>query len=359
MKIENIKVNDFNIEYKNTKFNVLINNNKHLLPNLNKKSVSFDIINSNEAFANAIRRVYNDELIVKCLDINVHNLVTNDKYILTDNIKERINLISLVQNIDTETKFNLNVINNTNDIINIYAKDIINKNKNDKKQYFNENIQIFSLKPNRFINISEIYINKEHGYNNSIYSLGSWKYKVINTDFNISSLNNDVKDFSLELINNSNIEIKEIIINIYENLYLRLKKIQSSVNDYVLHVNNTNYEDVNKIMNSSNDLYIINNKLINDSNILDIDGSIPEEISNIYEIHINNEYHTIGNLISKYVFLQEPSIELINYKLIHPLTHKIIITIKHSEYKKIIHDSIERIIKDLSVFKTSIINSIS
>ena len=358
MKIQNIKVNNFNIEYENSKFKDLINNNKHLLPNLNKNSISFDLIDANEAFANSIRRVYNDELLVKCLDINVHNLVTNDKYILTDNIKERINLVSLSQNISIDTKFNLNVINNTNDIINIYTRDITNKNKNDKNVYFNTNIQICSLKPNRFINISDIYINKDYGYNNAIYSLGSWKYKAINTDFNVSSLNNNIKDFNLELINNYNIEIKDIIINIYENLYLRLKTIQSSINDYVIHGINTNSEEVNKIMNASNDLYIINNKLIKDSNILDIDGSIPEEISNIYEIHINNEYHTIGNLITKYVFLQEPNIELINYKLIHPLTHKIVITIKHSEYKKIINDAIEQIIKDLVIFKTTITNSI-
>jgi hypothetical protein len=308
MKIQNIKVNNYNIEYENSKFKELINNNKHLLPNLNKNSISFDIIDTNEAFANAIRRVYNDELLVKCLDINVHNLVTNDKYILTDNIKERINLISLSQNIPNDTKFNLNIVNNTNDIINIYTKDITNKNKNDKKSYFNNNIQICSLKPNRFINISDIYINKDYGYNNAIYSLGSWKYKAINVDFNISSLNNNVKDFHLELINNYNIDIKDIINNIYENLYLRLKKIQSSIKDYVIHGINTNSEEVNNIMNASNDLYIINNKLIKDSNILDINGSIPEEISNIYEIHINNEYHTIGNLINKYVFLQEHNI---------------------------------------------------
>lgn len=355
MKIENIIINEFDIKYENTKFKDLINDNKHLLPNLNKKSISFDIIDSNESFANAIRRVFNDELEVKCLDINTHNLVTNDKYILTDNIKERINLVSLLQNIDKDTKFNLNVVNNTNDIINIYTRDINNKNKNDKKVYFNLNIQICSLKPNRFINISDIFINKDYGYNNSIYSLGSWHYKAINTDFNISSLNNNVKNFNLELINNSNIDIKDIIINIYENLYFRLKKIQNSINEYNI---NTNSDDINKITNNSNNLYIINNKLIKESNYLDVDGTIPKEIDNLYEIHINNEYHTIGNLITKYVFQQEPSIELINYKLIHPLTHKLIIIIKHSEYKKIINDSIENIIKDLVIFKSSILNYI-
>jgi len=354
MKIENISVNDFSINYENTKFKDLINNNKHLLPNLNKQSISFDIIDSNEAFANAIRRVYCDELLVKCLDINVHNLVTNDKYILSENIKERINLIALNQNIDSDIKFNLNVSNNTNDIINIYTRDIVNKD--DQKKYFNTNMQICSLRPNRFINISEIYINKDYGFNNSIYSLGSFKYKAINTDFTISSLNNNIKDFHLELINNSNITIKDIAIQIYENLYFRLKKIQSSINDYNI---NTNSEDINKISNTSNELYIINNKLIRDSSNLDINESISEEVNNLYEIYINNEYHTIGNLITKYVFLQDPSIELINYKLIHPLTHKVVITIKHSEYKKIINDSIENIIKDLIIFKTSIINYIT
>ena len=352
MNIENIKVNDFKIEYENTKFKDLINNNKHLLPNLNKQSVSFDFINSNEAFVNSIRRVYNDELLIKCLDINVHNFKSTDKYILPDNIKERINLISLSQNINTDIKFNLNITNSTNDIINIYTRDIANKNKNDKNIYFNLNIQICSLKPNCYINISDIYINRDYGYNNAIYTLGSFKNKAINTDFTIPSLNNIVKDFHLELINNSNISIKDIITSIYENLYIRLKKIQNSINDYNI---NTNSEDINKL---TNDLYIIHNKLIGDSNILNVDGSVPEEINNLYEIHINNEYHTIGNLISKYVFLQEPSIELINYKLVHPLTHKIIINIKHSEYKKIINDSIENIIKDLIIFKSSILNSI-
>ena len=113
--------------------------------------------------------------------------------------------MSLSQNISIDTKFNLNVINNTNDIINIYTRDITNKNKNDKNVYFNTNIQICSLKPNRFINISDIYINKDYGYNNAIYSLGSWKYKAINTDFNVSSLNNNIKNGNIHGHGNGNV----------------------------------------------------------------------------------------------------------------------------------------------------------
>ena len=61
MNIQNVKINNNNITYENSKFTQIIENNRHLLPNMNKESISFDIINSNEAFANAIRRTFNDE----------------------------------------------------------------------------------------------------------------------------------------------------------------------------------------------------------------------------------------------------------------------------------------------------------
>ena len=137
----------------------------------NKKSLSFELINSNEAFANGIRRIFNDELLVKSLDVNIYDLKTDDKYILPDNIIERLNLIPILQNINDNIVFSINIINNTNDIINIYSKDIINKNKNDKNIYFNNNILICSLKPNRYLYINNIKITKEYGYNDHKYSI--------------------------------------------------------------------------------------------------------------------------------------------------------------------------------------------
>lgn len=345
MNIKNIKIQDYNINYENSKFKEIIENNKHLLPNMNKQSISFDIINSNEAFANAIRRVFNDELPVKCLETHYHNVITNDKFILIDNIIERIELISILQTIDINTIFNLNIKNDTNDIINVYAKDLVNKNTNDKTQYFNNNIQICSLRPNRYISINNIKPGINYGYNNSIYSIGSFKYEAINTDFTIPSLNNEVKDYHLELINNSNIPIKNLIILIYETLYIRLKKIQDYVNDYNIE---KNADDINKI---NDDIYIIQNNNIKDTNVLDNNIETINNFNNLYEIHIKDECHTIGNLLTKYVFLEMPTIEYINYRLHHPLTRKLIITIKHSNYKKIINDAINSIFKDLLIFK--------
>jgi DNA-directed RNA polymerase subunit L len=331
MDIKNIKTKEYSINYKNSKFEKIILENKHLLPELFKKSITFELINSNEAFANCIRRVFNDELLVKCLDVNIYDLKTDDKYILPDNIIERINLIPTLQSINNETTFQLQVSNNSNDVIKIYSNDIINKNKNDNNTYFNKNILICTLKPNKFIYINNIKINSDNGFNDHKYSIGSYNYEIINTDFNISSLNNTIKDFKIELITNNNIEIDKLILLIYNTLYFRLKNIQTSINNYDINNNST---DINKLIN---DIFIIPNQ-------------------DIYEIHINNEYHTIGNLITKYVFQLDNNIELINYKLEHPLRHKIIINIKHNQYKKIINDAIENIISDLNIFKNKLIN---
>jgi len=351
MNITNIKIHNYNIQYENSKFKQLIDANKHLLPNMKKESVSFNILNSNEAFANALRRVFINELPVKCLNVEMHNIVTNDKFILVDNIIERIKLISIYQDIDMNTTFSLDINNNTNDTINIYTKDLINKNKNDKTKYFNINMQLCSLKPNRYLNINNIKPDINYGYNNAIYSMGSFKYEAINTDFTIPSLKNSITDFSLEFINNSNISIKRLISLLHETLYVRLKKIQDYINDYDIEKNSDDLNS-NKDSLKANDIYIIKNNNIVDTNLIDNNLS-DVEFNNLYEIHIKDECHTVGNLITKYVYLQLPSIELINYRLHHPLSRRLIITIKHSDYKKIINDSINNIIKDLNTFKSS------
>jgi len=334
MEIKNIKIIDYSINYNDSKYKSIIDKNKNILPTLVKKGIQFELLNSNEAFANAIRRIFNDELLVKCLHTNIFDIHTDDKYILHDTIIERLNTISIKQDIDPDLIFQLNVINNTNDIIKIYTKDIINKkNKNDKTIYFNPNILICTLKPNKYLNINNININQEYGYNNHIYSIGSFNYEIINTDFKKLSLNNDCTDFKIELINNANIELKGLINLIYDNLFFRLKKIQQDINNYQLEKNSS---DVNKILN---EIFIINN-------------------NNIYEIHINNEYHTIGNLLTSYIYKLDKTLELINYKLEHPLRHKIIINIKHSNYKKLCNDAINEIIKDLDLFKKNLLNNI-
>ncbi len=332
MQVKNIKVNDYSIKYEQSKYKSIIEQNKHLLPSITKKGLQFQLINSNEAFANSIRTVFNDELLVKYLDISIFNISTDDKYILPDNLVDRIASIPLNQNIDLNKKFKLNITNDTNDIINIYTKHLIPMDGKQKLD-FNPNIILCTLKPTKFLSISNISINQDYGFNNSIYSIGSFRYKIINTDFSSLSLNTDSSDFELELINNANVELPLLVNLIYDNLYFRLKKIQTDINAYQLENHSS---DISKILT---DIFIVDAGLF-------------------YEIHIVNEYNNIGNLITKYVYNLNPNIELINYRLEHPLRYKIIINIKHTQYKKIINDAIDNIISDLNIFKNSLLSKI-
>ena len=338
MEVKNIQINDYSIKYLNSKYKSIIENNKSLIPTFTKLGLQFQLLNSNEAFANGIRTVFNDELFIKYLDVSVFNINTDDKYIIPDNIAERISSIPLNQKTNENTKYKLNITNNTNEIIKVYTKDLILLN-NKTTLDFNPNIIICTLKPNKFLSINNISINKDCGYNNHIFSIGSFKYEIINTDFSTLSLNTNSKDFQLELITNANITLDDLVNAIYDNLYLRLKKIQNEINAYQLENHSS---DISKILT---DIFIIH-------------AGDSYTGNSLYEIHIMNEYNNIVNLLTRYIYYLDNNIELINYKLEHPLRHKVIINIKHSQYKKLINNAIENIIKDLNIFKNSLLKKI-
>ena len=273
MEVKNIQINDYSIKFNNSKYKNILEKHTHLFPSLTKLGLQFQLIKSNEAFANAIRTVFNDELLVKYLDVSIFNINTDDKYILPDNIIERIASIPLIQNTNNNKKYKLQMTNNTNDIIKIYSKDLKSVD-NSKNNDFNPNILICTLKPNKYLSINNININQDFGFNNHIFSLGSFKYEIINTDFKSLSLNTNCKDFQLELIPNANINLNDLVNQIYDNLYLRLKKIQNDINTYQLENHSS---DISKILT---DLFIIKSGNSHGSNQL-------------YEIHIINEYNNI------------------------------------------------------------------
>ena len=146
-------------------------------------------------------------------------------------------------------------------------------------------------------------------------------------------------NLNFAIITNANITLDDLVNAIYDNLYLRLKKIQNEINAYQLENHSS---DISKILT---DIFIIHAG----------DSSTGHSL---YEIHIMNEYNNIGNLLTRYIYDLDNNIELINYKLEHPLRHKVIINIKHSQYKKLINNAIENIIKDLNIFKNSLLKKI-
>lgn len=317
---------------KSSKFYEVLVKSKVMLPNMSKNIIKFKLVNSNEAFANAIRRVHNDELKVGAMNIHSSDFATNDKFILPDNLFERLKLIPVEE---FSGKKSLKVENTTDEIMKIYASDI------KPSTGFNHNIQLCSLRPGKYLYLNNITLKKEYGYVDNAYTVGTYRY---DTPIIGDSMSIDSTEFDMELADNGQYGYSKIIDSIRDNLVTRLNRVTSLI---------ANYEIPDKIVSdvNNNEIYILEN-----TSIVDIDQ---KSLENVYEIHIKNEYHTIGNLLTRYVLLEQPSIGLINYKLEHILKHKIIINIMSSDYKKIINNAIKRCLADVESWHSAISMKIS
>ncbi len=360
MKVANIKTDNLSLDKTNKYYKMLENRGINIEFN-SKNVLSFDLLDSNEAFANGIRRVFNDELETFQMDVKPQDITTDDKFILPDLIRERLNLIPFAQSFSTpieQIKFQIHMENEDEDIIKIYSKDIKMKIGNKilevDNKLFNNNVQICSLRPKCHLYLNNIHLSKRYGYNNNAHTIGTVRYQCLNVDFSKSCLEQNLTDFRMELCDNSQSSCKEMVELIYNNLFFRLTKFKKLVMDYEIPPDSES--NVDQSLNANLELYIINNTKIID---LKAEGDINKKnVDNLYEIHVNNEYHTVGNIVAKYVFMIDNNIELINYKLVHILKHKIVITIKHPDYKKIISKAVDNFISDLSLWKKTLLSNI-
>lgn len=357
MKVQNIKFQTQTLDKNNKLYSILKDNNVPLW-SMDKNILKFDLIDSNEAFANSLRRVFNDELEIYALYAHPSDIDSDDKFILPDNILERINLLPTVQSNLKDLVLSIKITNLSDDIINIYSKDIkINTKKGmvSSEKLFNQNIQICSLRSGKYLYVNNITFKSKEGFINNTHTLGTHRYECINTDLSLPSLDNTLKDFRIEFCDNGNSNQKEMARLVFENLNKRVNRVKNLISAYEIPIN----VDAITLHNdtTNNDLYIIQNTKIIDlhsSNSNNLNKDTKVNCDNLYEIHIKNEYHTMGNIITKYVFMEYKDIELISYKLDHILKHKIIINIKHSDYKKIIDNALNNFLKDLKYWNDSI-----
>jgi len=325
IKIDKINNEIYEIKYKNSKYENLFLDNKNLIPNFNHNNLSFNIYNTKSSFVNAIRRCIIDELYIKTLYYDIVEFSSDDKFLLSDFIQNRIQLLSIKQDILQEKKFSLNVYNNTTKIIPIKSNSIINQDDKDTTIYFNQNIKLCDLKPNKSLNINNIMIKSEYGYNNNIYSIGKASFEVINLDMDKNqSLNTDASDFTFYVYSNGNIHPNEILIKTVETLTERLDNINNLIKSY-------NEDELN------NDEMIINKN---------------EKISSYY---IKNEYHTLGNLLIDYMYELDTTTKLLNYNNDHPSKNEITIKTDNPDSDNLFYQAISNIKTDLQFIKNTFI----
>ena len=133
-----------------------IENPKKLLPDFPRLKLDFEVNDSYSGFANAIRRTLIEEIPVYCMDFEIQDFNTEDKFLLYDFVLKQINLIPINQDINNIDKIKISLfkINKTNKEIKIKSGDI--EVKSNQKLINDNNIVLFKLKPGKKIYIKNI-----------------------------------------------------------------------------------------------------------------------------------------------------------------------------------------------------------
>lgn len=258
---------------------------KDLTPTQVNQKIVFEIVNSNCAFANGLRRTMSNEIPVRHLTVSMTDIFTTDPWVVGDIIRGRIEMIPIPQDTPIGTTYTVRFENNSDTYVDVLTSEI--KHRGTTAKGIIQSLPICSINSHHSISIDNITVAESYGYTNGRISIGRVAYEILNHDMkNNSSGNSDPSHFRLELEVPGNIDPKEIIIKSIDSICNRLDAI-----DYSL--NKSEY--------------------------------------NVYKLLIPNESHTIGNLLATYIFKINPNIEYVAMRESHPSKRECTIDIKHPQ----------------------------
>lgn len=186
--LENITIEDIKPNINIPPFNdpIIQNQILALLPKINIEKISFNVRNANTAIVNGIKRIISGELKTKILTCDIHDIDTNEEFIMLSELIDRINFIPIDQDISINTVFAINILNSdpkkeymivrSSNIVNISDNDSKNKEKNkgenkEKILPFANTFRIAELRPTKYLIISKIRVVENYGYNHAAHCL--------------------------------------------------------------------------------------------------------------------------------------------------------------------------------------------
>lgn len=317
-------------------------NYKKYIPKNPKHKVSFELIDANSDLANCIRRYLIDEMPVYSMNVDEENIKTDDKFILADYLKNNLELIPFLQDINDkeceDLSMSLHIENKTDDVISVYSGDIVILDKQkkilDNTKYFTTTIPIIKLRSGKKLDITSINIvagiAKSHSgkfilLSNIYYEILDIKPIIDENKFNKSgesSLNSNPQHFKIEFTTHRNINPKTIMP---ECCKLIIKTIES------LHKELSNIKE-------SDIVYF--------SDLIEL-----ETKGDVKLFHFKHEYWTIANIISKYCYMAFKDIQFVCSSIIHPSIEESIVKIRHPESIKILLTALKNIISDINIVK--------
>lgn len=239
-------------------------------------SFSCMLYNVNNAIANALRRVCMLDLKIKFLTFEHESFDTTDKYLLSSYVCRRLNLVPLKQSVGLGVKFSLFVKNTNPHAIRVYMADV---KSSDGKVYFNENIELCSLKANQMLKIDAITVAEDYGFNNAC-AAGCIHGRCIPQD--VEMLNMHTKT--------------------------GVSTTLSNPTQYLLAFNTNGTIDPKELVRRACDVIIERSNYIQQ---LSLSATASE--SGEYVIQVIGENDTLGNLYMRTICDENPSIKCVNY----------------------------------------------
>lgn len=280
---------------------------KDLIPEQVNQKLSFELLNSNCAIANGLRRTMSNEIPVRHLTVSMTDIFTTDSWIVGDIIRGRIEMIPISQDIPLGTTYTVRFENISDTYVDVMTSEI--KQRGVAAKGIIQSLPICSINSQHSITIDNITVAESYGYTNGRVSIGRVAYEILNHDMkNNSAGNSDPSHFRLELEVPGNIDPKDIINKSIDSICERLDAI-----DYTL--NKTEY--------------------------------------NVYKLLIPNESHTIGNLLATYIFKINPNIEFVAMRESHPSKRECTIDIKHPQAEMLCKKAVAIIKKEYQSLKSA------
>ena len=355
--------------------------------------IIFKVKDVDVSILNAIRRVILAEIENVAFEFKPFNtgdeqkiqIITNTCPLHNEIIEQRLSMLPINLNVneildfdENNYKFVINKKNETNTLMNVTTDDIEIFDNNNKKyddkftkrvfpknKYSGDHILITKLKPN-LINIkdgNEINIemkatkDKAQNYSGFGYVSQCVYYNIVDEKKAEKELKKRLEQFEKD--NNPTKEEKESFINDFNNLD---RDRYFHKNDFD-EPNYFEYMIESECLTSPEYLFykaltILDNKLQNVISKITDDSFTFEYVDNsknMYDIKIENEKHTLGNLIQALfynIFIRKDNkevIEYIGYNCPHPLDNNMLIKIKfkndesNENIKKIFIDGLEEI----------------
>ena len=287
--------------------------------------VEMTLDNVDVSVANAIRRTLIDEMGGYCLSFDIgdfkHDIYT-DLFMDPEFIKLRIRGIKIMRHMSKDLlknlKFALNVHNKTDDVLYVYAKDLILTNGKLDSAIFNPTYELAFVQPGKSLNIQNIRFDFGKGIYNAVFNTACRSVSIpldieeypkdeiysadgsqrILSGFKISSLVANPRKFKIKfdlpaVLDNGGKTTYLTIMDVCVNIISRLQYIQRSI------------DESQNLQQTVDTITFIRTDVV-------VDGITMKK----FVINVKNETDTIGGLLARTICNLDPDISCCFYSCI-------------------------------------------